>query len=255
METRFVKSADGVRIAYDVAGTGPALVLLHGGFIQTRRDWLPYRERLSREFTLITIDLRGHGESDRPATEDAYAHHRFIDDLQTVADACGVKKYFLWGYSLGGTVALQIAAGSKQAEGAIFAGVWFGKLFTEEMTAALLARAEAVEKARAEGKFEEMQMSTPERDFFNKADSPVMKAYYRALVKYPAVEPRDLLCPAFVFAGTANAMAAGKLKERENEIRAAGARVQLFEGLTHAQEFSEVDRVLPSCLAFLRSLR
>jgi pimeloyl-ACP methyl ester carboxylesterase len=70
-QTRFVESEDHTRIAYDVAGSGPAIVLLHGGFIQSRRSW--HVERLSNEYTVISVDLCGHGEINRPVTPEAYA--------------------------------------------------------------------------------------------------------------------------------------------------------------------------------------
>ena len=72
-ETRFATSSDGARIAYDVTGSGPAVMLLHGGG-QTRRPWhdAGYVERLAQEFTVITLDLRANGESDRPTQPSKY---------------------------------------------------------------------------------------------------------------------------------------------------------------------------------------
>ena len=72
-ETRFATSSDGARIAYDVTGSGPAVMLLHGGG-QTRRAWhdAGYVERLAQEFTVITLDLRANGESDRPTQPSKY---------------------------------------------------------------------------------------------------------------------------------------------------------------------------------------
>jgi pimeloyl-ACP methyl ester carboxylesterase len=62
METVYTTSPDGTRIAYDVTGTGPALMLLHGG-MQTRRVWhdLGSVDRLRPRFSVVTVDLRGNG--------------------------------------------------------------------------------------------------------------------------------------------------------------------------------------------------
>ena len=59
---------DGTKIAYEVTGTGPALMLVPGGG-QTRGTWKDrgYVERLSKSYTVITLDLRGTGDSDKPA--------------------------------------------------------------------------------------------------------------------------------------------------------------------------------------------
>jgi dipeptidyl aminopeptidase/acylaminoacyl peptidase len=65
----FAISVDGTRIAYQIQGSGPPLVLIHGGG-QTRRSWNErgYVDRLSKSFRVIALDLRGSGDSDRPAT-------------------------------------------------------------------------------------------------------------------------------------------------------------------------------------------
>ena len=63
----FATSNDGVRIAYEVYGTGPALLLLHG-FSNDRSLWTKHRwiQYLKPMFTVITMDMRGCGESDAP---------------------------------------------------------------------------------------------------------------------------------------------------------------------------------------------
>ena len=256
-ETRFVESADHTRIAYDVVGSGPAIILLHGGFIQSRRSWheAGYVERLNKEFTVISVDLRGHGESDRPSNPEGYAPERLIEDVRAVIKACNVNKFCLWGYSLGGTVGLQIASRMKEGSGAILVGVWFGKLFTPETTAEALGRIESVERAINEGVFDHMEMAPGEKEFFSKVDTSLMKDFGRALAAYPPIEPAELQCPTLMVGGTANQPAASKLKERESDMRDAGVEFRLFEGLDHDREFSEIDTVLPECLSFLRNLK
>lgn len=67
MDTLFASSPDGTCIAYDRCGTGQAIVLIPGGG-GSRQEWheAGYVDRLREEFTLISIDLRGHGQSDLP---------------------------------------------------------------------------------------------------------------------------------------------------------------------------------------------
>ena len=90
----------------EVRGSGPPLTLLHG-FTQTGRLWGPFGHHLADEFTLITVDLPGHGGSgairaDLPATAQlvAQAVHEAIGTTQPTA---------LLGYSLGARVALHVA--------------------------------------------------------------------------------------------------------------------------------------------------
>src|SRR5262245_6718869 len=108
--TRTIASPDGTRIAYDVTGSGPALILLHGGG-QTRKAWhdAGYVSRLAKSFTVITIDIRGNGESDKPVTKSAYNVERLVEDVLAVADAAGAKRFALWGFSYGANVGRYVA--------------------------------------------------------------------------------------------------------------------------------------------------
>lgn len=82
---RFATSPDGARIAFDAEGAGPAIIPLHGGG-QTRRGWREagYVSALSPEFTVISMDLRGSGESDKPETARDYAVSRLVEDYPEV---------------------------------------------------------------------------------------------------------------------------------------------------------------------------
>lgn len=82
---RFATSPDGARIAFDAEGAGPAIIPLHGGG-QTRRGWREagYVSAVSPEFTVISMDLRGSGESDKPETARDYAVSRLVEDYPEV---------------------------------------------------------------------------------------------------------------------------------------------------------------------------
>ena len=82
MDTQFATSGDGTRIAYEVAGSGPALVLLHGGG-QDRQAWRKagWTERLTARFRVIALDIRGNGESDKPTDPAAYSIDHMCDDI------------------------------------------------------------------------------------------------------------------------------------------------------------------------------
>src|SRR5690625_3190220 len=94
--------SDGIDLRYDVAGTGPPLVLLHGSVL-SRAIWrgLGYLEPLTEVRTVIRMDLRGHGRSGAPHQEAAYTQERFVADLLAVLDAEGHDRAALMGYSLG----------------------------------------------------------------------------------------------------------------------------------------------------------
>src|SRR5699024_12636501 len=99
--------ADGTSLRYDVSGSGPALVLLHGSVL-SRAIWrgLGYLAPLTAEHTVIRVDLRGHGRSGTPHETSAYTPGVLVADLLAVRDAEGVGRAPLMGHSLGARGAL-----------------------------------------------------------------------------------------------------------------------------------------------------
>lgn len=97
---------NGVDFAWDEAGAGPALVLLHGLPFQ-RGMWAPQLAGLSKRFRVIAPDLRGFGESGLPpgeASVDAYA-----DDIAALVGHWKTGPVLLGGHSMGGYIALAFA--------------------------------------------------------------------------------------------------------------------------------------------------
>lgn len=101
---------NGVRIGYDVYGKGEPLVLIHGWSCEGRY-WseFGYLPKLSDEFTVIVPDLRGHGRSDTPSTRD-FSDAAFASDVVAVLNDAGIASAHVFGYSLGGWVAFELAA-------------------------------------------------------------------------------------------------------------------------------------------------
>jgi len=102
----------GVSIYYEVVeGSGPPLVLLHGG-MGSSEMWRfeGYVDALRDAFRLVLVDLRGHGRSDAPHDPSAYRIDAFIADIGAVLDALGLRSAALCGFSIGGTMAFAFAA-------------------------------------------------------------------------------------------------------------------------------------------------
>src|SRR6266498_3179553 len=71
---------DGVALEVTDAGSGPALVLVHG-FGGAKEDFADHIEVLAERYRVITLDHRGHGESDGPTELDAYSLDRMAADV------------------------------------------------------------------------------------------------------------------------------------------------------------------------------
>jgi len=95
----------GVRLYYEDAGAGPAILLAHG-YTATLRMWDPQVDALADRYRLVRWDMRGHGESDSPDDPGAYTHEATVADLAAVLDACGVERAVVGGLSLGGFMSL-----------------------------------------------------------------------------------------------------------------------------------------------------
>jgi pimeloyl-ACP methyl ester carboxylesterase len=91
-----------LRTRYRVEGQGPDFVLVHG--VSDRLEgWDGIVDRLKVKYRLIRLDIRGHGESDKPA--GPYSLDGFADDLAELTAHLGLRRFHLAGYSLGGLIA------------------------------------------------------------------------------------------------------------------------------------------------------
>ena len=109
----FCRAADGVRLAYAVAGAGPPLVraanwMTHLGYDIESPVWRHWVRDLSLRHTFIRYDERGCGLSDWSATD--FSFNDWVSDLESVVEALGLDRFPLLGVSQGGAVAVAYAA-------------------------------------------------------------------------------------------------------------------------------------------------
>ncbi len=90
---------NGIDLAYADEGQGHPIVFLHA-FPLNRTMWAPQVEALKDQFRIITIDLRGHGESDAPLWR--YTLAQFADDIKSLLDHLSIAKATFVGLSMGG---------------------------------------------------------------------------------------------------------------------------------------------------------
>ncbi len=121
------KSPDGVSIAYYEAGPkdGDPILLIHG-FSQAAMCWQRQMEsKLSEKFRLISLDMRGHGASDKPADPDAYNQSKpYADDIEALLDHLDIESAVLVGWSMGGNWICDYLRhhGEKRVRGIFLAG-------------------------------------------------------------------------------------------------------------------------------------
>jgi pimeloyl-ACP methyl ester carboxylesterase len=99
---------DGERLAYIDMGDpqGPPVVLIHG-YTDNARDWVPLIPYLNKHYRLIVVDIRGHGQSDKP--ECCYARIDFAYDIKLLLDSLHIQKADIVGHSLGSMITQVLA--------------------------------------------------------------------------------------------------------------------------------------------------
>ena len=105
-------ASDGeILISYQMGGSGPPLLLLHG-FPQTKMIWHRVAPALAKHFTVIASDLRGYGASSKPqglADHSTYSKRAMASDQAQLMNALGFSHYGVLGHDRGGRVAHRLA--------------------------------------------------------------------------------------------------------------------------------------------------
>jgi pimeloyl-ACP methyl ester carboxylesterase len=99
---------DGINLSYDERGSGsPAFVFVHG-WTCDRSFFAPQAEHFAKRHKVVSLDLRGHGASDKP--QGAYPISAYADDVAHLIDQLKLGKVIAVGHSMGGITVLQLAA-------------------------------------------------------------------------------------------------------------------------------------------------
>lgn len=107
----FATAADGIRLAYEVVGEGPPVLLIHGFAASRRQNWKEpgwYQTLNEAGYRVVAMDCRGHGESDKPHEDKFYGHDIMAEDARAVMAATGIAPTFLMGYSMGGFISMHL---------------------------------------------------------------------------------------------------------------------------------------------------
>jgi pimeloyl-ACP methyl ester carboxylesterase len=95
-----------IEIYYEITGEGENLLLIHG-LGSSARDWEEQVPFFSQKYQVITIDLRGHGKTDKP--KGPYSMQMFAEDIAELLKKLKIKSTHVLGISLGGGIAFQFA--------------------------------------------------------------------------------------------------------------------------------------------------
>ena len=159
-----MRTVNGIEIHYRETGKGFPIVFVHG-YTGNSRNWALTVPALREEFRTISVDLRGHGLSGRPESEDDYALETMASDVYELLNALDVSECVLVGHSMGGMVSQLLVLEHPEVVRALVlvdtaAEVPKGLLYEER----LKQRKRLIEMAATEGMeavFEEQERITP----------------------------------------------------------------------------------------------
>jgi pimeloyl-ACP methyl ester carboxylesterase len=216
---------DGVTLYYETAGEGTPLVILHGfmGTLEQNYHWLPHFP----DHQVILLDARGHGKSGKPHDPSAYALSERTRDVIAVLDHLGLKKAHFMGYSMGGWIALGLAAAfPKRFYSVVAGGIGPDALSPEPSRHWREAMIEALQGGmenycRRVEEAEDRTMSKEERARYLAQD-------HRALIAMLSLEEEPEFGRALAHSDVRLLMFVGKLDMYHDSAR------ELCDGLEHA---------------------
>lgn len=261
---------DGTRIAYrdfeparTDMGTGASvkspIVMVHGSALsQVIWRGFGYVRAFGLERRVITLDLRGHGRSDKPHEASAYRMQLFVADVMAVLDAIGVEQAHYLGYSLGGRVGFSLAAahpnrmrslisagGAPRNEPGAFDRVFFpgcaGVLETGGMGGFVHAWEE----------YSGQPIDTSTRAAMMANDPLALAAYMREADRDAGVSDQalaQLRIPTLLLVGSRDAERVPAAEHAQAVME--NATLHMLRGSTHGETLRHPD-ALPSVLAFV----
>ena len=122
----YAQGPGGVRLYYEEAGEGSAIVFVHE-FGGSYRSWEPQLRSFARRHHCITFSARGYPPSDVPEKVDAYSQALAVQDIAAVMDAAEVERAHVVGLSMGGFAALHFGLDFPgRARSLVVAGAGYG---------------------------------------------------------------------------------------------------------------------------------
>jgi pimeloyl-ACP methyl ester esterase len=253
----------GVTLRYDRTGAGPAVLLVHG-WLGNRTFWERQVHALRDRFTVVTVDLRGHGESSAPRT--GYGVAALATDLEQVVRILGVPHVAVVGWSLGGVVAQQMALRlGDRVSHLVLVCTTPGGLMAKDNPRAQPERSQEI-RARVAADFRAFAREFAPNLFHAGADSPLLAWATGQLQKTPAnvalacfdgllaadLRDRlgDLRVPTAVLHGRHDRLLA--LAEGEALAKAIpGAKLTVFEQSGHSPQLEEPEPFNAALIDFL----
>ena len=253
----------GATLRYDRAGVGPTVLLVHG-WLGNRSFWERQVTALRDRFTVVTVDLRGHGESSPPRT--GYTIGGMAADMEQLVRAIGAQKVAVVGWSMGGMIAQELVRRlGDRATALVLVGTTAGAIADPKNPHGNPALAEELRKAVGED-FRQFVRTFAAQLFKLGTASPLLAWATGQMQRTPPhvaqacldgvleADLRDKLAalklPTLVIHGRAEALfPLGMAEELKKGI--SGAQLTIFEESGHSPHLEEPERFNEVVATFL----
>jgi len=247
-----------IKLHYQVEGSGPPLILAHG-FMMDTTCWYDfgYVEQFKSRHTLLILDARGHGKSDKPLEADSYNDKTMAYDVLSVMDKEGIFSSHFMGFSMGGRTGLELAIISPERFLSLIIGSATPGPRTDVGKKSDLRRIKMF-KEGPEAVAKVMDKLSPEMDpYRNQAIQGNLNAY---LAKTESNINRaditnhlsQLKVPCLMYAGDRDPLSHDSAKETASRI--PSAEFISLPGLKHMYTFGRTDMIFPIVSEFLKSV-
>lgn len=262
-----VTTPDGLHISAQEWGNpdGPGIVFIHG-FSQSHLSWMRQTDSdLTRQFHIVTYDLRGHGNSDKPLEAARYRDGKaWAGEVQAVIDAAGLKRPVLVGWSFAGRVIADYVAyrGAAGISGIdlVDASIKFDPAFAGDnlKNLALMASEDMLTNINATRAFLHgcFARQPSAYDFetmlaFNMMVPPKVRAALNSRPADGTAAMSKLTIPVLVTQGTADQNA--KLASAKYTASVIpGAKLSIYDGVGHSPFYEDAARFNRELAAFVR---
>lgn len=174
-------------------------------------------------------------------------------DILAVVDSCNIERFTICGFSYGGNIGRYLAAESTRVAKLVMIGIPFGLGASGDFRQLIISFRNhwlPIVQALANGTLDNKSLSPEDQRSLQGGKVPVTLARISAMLEWKSIEPKDLLCPTLWLVGSNDTAASTSVEEYKALLNASKVRVQSVEGLTHEQEFTEIDKVFPFIFEF-----
>jgi pimeloyl-ACP methyl ester carboxylesterase len=253
MKSKYITSSDGAKIAYNVYGEGYPLILVHG-MGENKELWVDtnWVKKLKDYFTVITIDIRGNGESDKSYDPNFYSVTNILNDIDIIMKECGFNEYNYLGHSYGATIGLQLCKHNRKINRLVCGGTTFGNKFFKEIVPEWISKYEDYNLIKKNNTLNDLELSKEDVEWIGKTDFELAIAQFKAWNHWEGVDVKDIKTSLAMYSGTNdNPHVLENFEAIKNQTQKNNITLKIFEDLNHTELVSKVDIVSPWVLDFL----